>query len=67
MFIRINNRRIKSQSIGEFEVKGKSPSSLKWYIDIKISGKVVMFAFDDEPRMREVEEYLDKVLDVKAV
>ena len=67
MFIRINNKRIKSSSIGEFEVKGKSPSSGLWYIDIKISGKIVMFAFSTKERMQEVEKYLDKVLDVKEV
>lgn len=67
MFIRINQKRIKSQSISEFEVKGKSPSSLKYYIDIKISGKVQMFMFDDKERMDAVAAYLDKVLDVKEV
>lgn len=67
MFIRINQKRIKSTSIGEFEIKGKSPSSLKWYIDIKISGKIQMFMFDTEARMNEVGSYLDKVLDVKEV
>jgi len=67
MFIRIDNKRIKSTSIAEFEVKGKSPSSLKWYIDIKISGKIRMFMFDTEKRMKEVAAYLDKILEVKEV
>ena len=67
MFIRINDQRIKSTSIGEFEVIGKSSNCEKWIIDVKVSGKSRLYYFESEKRMSEVSEYLDKVLDVKEV
>lgn len=67
MFIRINDQRIKSTSIGEFEVRGKSQNSEKWFIDVKVSGKSRLYYFESEQRMSEVSGYLDKVLDVKEV
>ena len=67
MFIRINDQRIKSTSIGEFEVIGKSSNCEKWFIDVKVSGKSRLYYFESEKRMSEVSEYLDKVLDVKEV
>jgi len=67
MFIKINETRIKIASIGEFEIKGKSVHSGKWYINIKISGKIRMFAFETEKRMKEIEKYLDIVLKVQEV
>ena len=67
MFIRINDQRIKSTSIGEFEVRGKSQNSEKWLIDVKVSGKSRLYYFESEQRMSEVSAYLDKVLDVKEV
>lgn len=67
MFIRIENKRFKISSIGEYEVKGKSIHTEKFYLDIKISGKVRSFTFDTEERMNEVVDYLDKVLKVQYV
>ena len=67
MFIRLNNQRIKSTSIGEFDVRGKSPSSDRYIIDIKVSGKNRSFFFGSEIKMNETASYLDKVLDVKEV
>ena len=67
MFIRLNNQRIKSTSIGEFDVRGKSPCSERYIIDIKVSGKNRSFFFDTEKKMNETASYLDKVLDVKEI
>ena len=67
MFIRLNNQRIKSTSIGEFDVRGKSHVSERYIIDIKVSGKNRSFFFDTETKMNETAAYLDKVLDVKEV
>lgn len=67
MFIRINDQRIKSTSIGEFEVRGKSSNCEKWFIDVKVSGKSRLYYFESEQRQNEVALYLDKVLDVKEV
>lgn len=67
MFIRINEERIKASSIGAFESKGKSVHTKKFYLDIKISGKVKSFTFDTEERLAEVVGYLDKVLKVEVV
>lgn len=67
MFIRINQQRIKSSSIGEFEVRGKSQNSDKFYIDVKVSGKSRLYYFETEEKMNSVVAYLDKLLDVKEV
>ena len=67
MFIRINQQRIKSSSIGEFEVRGKSQNSDKFYIDVKVSGKSRLYYFETEEKMNSVVMYLDKLLDVKEV
>jgi len=67
MFIRINDQRIKSTSIGEFEVRGKSTSTSRFIIDIKISGKNRSYFFDTESEMNRISAYLDKLLDVKEV
>lgn len=67
MFIRIESKRIKISSIGEYEVKGKSIHTGKFYLDIKISGKIMSFTFDTEKRLNSVVEYLDRVLKVQEV
>lgn len=71
MFIRIKSIgkdcRIKSTSIGAFNVDGQSSATDKWYITIKISGKEVKFCWSSEKEMRKVESYLDKLLDVRDI
>ena len=71
MFVRIKcvgrDYRLKSTSIGAFNVDGQSASTSLWYITIKISGKDVKFSWKTESEMRAVEAYLDKLLDVRDI
>lgn len=67
MFIRINEERIRTASIGAFENKGKSACTGFWYLDVKVSGKYKSFTFKTEARLNEVVAYLDKVLKVEVV
>lgn len=67
MFIRIGKLRIKLASIGEFQEKGQAQANNKWYVELKVSGKVRMIAFDTEKEYNHVVEYLDKALKVIVV
>jgi len=67
MFIRINEERIRTASIGAFESCGKSACTGKWYLNVKVSGKIKSFTFDSEARLGEVVAYLDKVLKVEVI
>lgn len=67
MFVRINKERIRISSIGSYEDKGKSSVTQKYYLDIKISGKLKSFWFDTEQELKAVVDYLDDVLKVKVI
>lgn len=67
MFIKIKENRIKISSIGEYEYRGKSSMNNQFYIYIKVSGKIRNIGFSTEKECESVLNYLDKVLNVKAI
>lgn len=68
MFIKIQDKRLKISSIGEYEARGESLVNVGvFYIIIKISGKERIFAFSDKSEYEKTVEYLDKTLKVQYV
>ena len=63
MFIRINDQRIKITSIGRYKDLGKTSSTKKFVIAIKISNVWEHFYFDTEEE--KVTYYLDWILYLK--
>jgi hypothetical protein len=68
MFIKIQNKRVRISSIGEYEAKGEAISNKgHYYLNIKISGKERSFVFTDEQEYQRVVDYLDKTLKVEFI
>lgn len=62
MFIRINDQRIKITSIGRYKDLGKTSSTKKFVITIKISNVWEHFYFDTEEEKDNILLGLDTVL-----
>lgn len=66
MFVRINNQRIKITSIGRYKDLGKTSSTKKYVIAIKISNVWEHFYFDTEEK-ENILLGLDTVLKTAAL
>jgi len=67
-FILLGNRRIKDSAIQEYEALGHSlTGESRWWIELKISGKVRKIPYTNEGDYKRNLEYLDKVLGVKEI
>lgn len=67
MFVRINNQRIKISSIGRYKDLGKTSSTKKYVIAIKISNVWEHFYFDTEEEKENILLGLDTVLKTAAL
>lgn len=67
-FILLGNRRIKESSIQEYEAQGESLLNQgRFYIELKISGKVRKVTYEREADYKRALAYLDRVLGVKEI